>query len=216
MSKFDATAIPNSVETDIFAPTNKHKAREALDLPQNAKIVLFVSNHIGLARKGFRELVHALSLVPDLDNLMLLGVGDSHIRDIDAPFRVGQIEFLRDDQTTALMYSAADVTAIPSQQDNLPNTILESMGCGTPVVGFAVGGVPDIVVHGENGFLARPGNVAELAVAFSEAFSDKDNLAACGDRGRTLIEQKYALKVQGMAYKTLFETVLERARNART
>lgn len=89
LSKFDSTTIPNGIETDIFRPLGKSESRAALNLPQDAKIVLFVSNHIGLARKGFRELVHALSLVPDNKDLMLLGVGDSHVLDIDAPFRIG-------------------------------------------------------------------------------------------------------------------------------
>ena len=211
-SKFDATAIPNGVETDIFSPTDQAIAREKLNRPQNAKIVLFVSNHIGLARKGFRELVHALSLVPDNRDLLLLGVGDSHVLDIEAPFQVGQIEFQRDDEKTALMYSAADVTALPSRQDNLPNIILESMSCGTPIVGFDVGGIPDVVKHGETGYLARSGNVGALAAAISEALGDSDALKACGERGRRLIEEEYSIAAQGAAYKKLFESVVETAR----
>ncbi len=188
------------------------KARTTLNLPQDVKIILFVSNHIGLARKGFRELVHALSLVPDNQNLMLLGVGDSHILDIDAPFQVGQIDFLTDDNMTALMYSAADLTALPSKQDNLPNIILESMSCGTPVVGFDVGGISDVIRHEENGFLARAGNIGEMATTIAEALSNLDALKDCGDRGRSLIENKYSLSAQGLAYKTLFHSVVENAR----
>lgn len=212
LSKFSATTIPNSVETDIFRPIDKMKARATLNLPQDAKIVLFVSNHIGLARKGFRELVHALSLVPDNQDLMLLGVGDSHILDIDAPFQVGQIDFLTDDNMTALMYSAADLTALPSKQDNLPNIILESMSCGTPVVGFDVGGIPDVICHQENGFLARSGNIGAMAMAISDALGNVDALKGCGDRGRSLMQKKYSLSAQGQAYKTLFHTVVENAR----
>lgn len=212
LSKFNATTIPNSVETDIFRPIDKMKARTTLNLPQDVKIILFVSNHIGLARKGFRELVHALSLVPDNQNLMLLGVGDSHILDIDAPFQVGQIDFLTDDNMTALMYSAADLTALPSKQDNLPNIILESMSCGKPVVGFDVGGISDVIRHEENGFLARAGNIGEMATTIAEALSNLDALKDCGDRGRSLIENKYSLSAQGLAYKTLFHSVVENAR----
>lgn len=212
LSKFNASVIPYGVETDVFKPTDKAEARQKLDLPQEAKIVLFVSNHIGLARKGFRELVHAMSLVPDSENLMLVGVGDSHVLDIEAPFKVGQIDFVKDDHKTALIYSAADLTAIPSKQDNLPNTILESMSCGTPVVGFDVGGFPDMVRHGENGFLARSGNVGELASAITEAFSDADELLACGRRARDLIERNHKLADQASAYVTLYESVIEGAK----
>lgn len=214
LSKFDSTVIPNSIETDVFAPIDKLDARKQLDLPVDAKIVLFVSNHIGLARKGFRELVQALALMPNTDNLMLLGVGDSHVLDIEAPFRVGQLPFVNDDHTAALMYSAADVTAIPSRQDNLPNTILESMSCGTPVVGFEVGGIPDVVLHRDNGFLARPGNVADMALAFTDALSDEAALRACGERARQLMERSFSLTVQGEAYNSLFEAVIERFKNS--
>jgi glycosyltransferase involved in cell wall biosynthesis len=207
-----APLIPNGIETDIFKPLGKSEARTSLNLPQDAKIVLFVSNHIGLARKGFRELVHALSLVPDNKNLMLLGVGDSHVLDIDAPFRIGQIDFLNEDHMTALLYNAADLTALPSKQDNLPNIILESMSCGTPIVGFDAGGVPDIVQHKENGFLARAGNVGALAAAISEALSDLNALRQYGDNARSLMLKKYSLATQGLAYKNLYQSNIENAR----
>ena len=112
--KFEATVIPNGLETDVFKPMDKSAARAALKLPQDATIVLFVSNHLRLARKGFRELVHALSLLPDLNNLLLVGVGDSHILSVETPFKVTQIEHVNDDATTAMIYAAADVMAIPS------------------------------------------------------------------------------------------------------
>jgi len=207
-SRFETTVIPNSLETDTFRPVDQAQARDALKLPANAQIVLFVSNHIGLARKGFRELAHALSLIPDTSRLMLLGVGDSHIKDFEAPFRVEQVEQVNSDATMAMVYAAADVMAIPSLQDNLPNTVLESLSCGTPVVGFEIGGIPDMITHGETGFLAPAGKVTELSLAFMEAFSDRERLRKIGQNGRALIEQHYTLETQGLAYKKLYEKVI--------
>lgn len=212
--RFGVSVIPNSLETDIFKPTPKAEARAKLKLPQDATIVIFVSNHIRLARKGFRELVQALSLVPNLDNLLLLGVGDSHILTAQAPFRVMLAEHVNDDATMALLYSAADVTALPSRQDNLPNTILESFACGTPVVGFAEGGIPDSVREGETGFLGRAGSVPDLAVAFTAAFADRDRLQDIGRRARHVAENEYALAVQAQAYAALYEARIEAARRA--
>jgi hypothetical protein len=77
-SKYDGTCIPNSIETDLFKPTDKAAARAALGLPQDARIVLFMSHQVGLARKGFRELVQALALVPDNRDILLIGVGDKN------------------------------------------------------------------------------------------------------------------------------------------
>jgi glycosyltransferase involved in cell wall biosynthesis len=207
--RFEASVIPNSIEIDIFKPSEKAAARARLTLPQDATIVIFVSNHIRLARKGFRELVEALSRVPNAGDLVLLGVGDSHILSAKAPFRVIQADHVYDDATMALLYAAADVTAIPSRQDNLPNTILESFACGTPVVGFAEGGIPDAVREGETGFLGRSGSVADLAFAFTTAFSDRDRLRACGVRARRVAETEYAPAVQAAAYAELYRSRIE-------
>lgn len=214
--KFDSTCIPNSIETDIFKPMDQVAARAALGLPLNARIVLFMSHQIRLARKGFRELVQALSLVPDAQNIVLLAVGDNKNQvAIDAPFKVALVNYIGDDATVAALYSAADVTAVPSQQDNLPNTMLESMSCGTPVVGFDVGGIPDMVREGETGFLAPPGNVAGLASAFVAAFADGEKLKAYGRRARSLVEERHAPKVQAAAYLALYETLTEAVRRKR-
>ncbi len=212
--KFESTVIPNSLETTVFKPMDKAEARAKLKLPQDAQIVLFVSNHIRLARKGFRELVHALSLIPDLETLLLVGVGDSHILSAEAPFKIMQIEHVNDDATMAAVYAAADVMAIPSRQDNLPNTILESLSCGTPVVGFSVGGVPDLVREDETGFLAVPGNVPGLSLAFMKAFADRDHLQACGVRGREMVERGYTLQAQADAYAAFYERVSAEAERA--
>ncbi len=206
--RFRADVIPYGLETDIFKPVEKEKARAALKLPRDARIVLFVSNHIRLARKGFRELIHALSLVPDADSLLLLGVGDSHILSVEAPFRIMQAEHVYDDNAMAMLYAAADITAIPSRQDNLPNTILESFCCGTPVAGFAAGGIPDAVREGETGFLARSGNTADLALAFMNALADRDRLRRMGERAREVAVSEYALTIQARAYEKLYAEMI--------
>lgn len=211
-SKFESTCIPNSIETDIFQPADKIQARAHLGLPVDARIVLFMSHQVGLARKGFRELVHALSLMPDTDNLILLGIGDKADVPVSAPFRVIQIKYVSGDDQVALIYNAADVTAVPSQQDNLPNTMVESLSCGTPVVGFNVGGIPDLVKDGETGFLAPTGNIGALSAAFVEAFADTERLLRFGMQGRALIEAVCAPDVQAKAYMHLYEKVIGSAK----
>lgn len=211
LSRFETSVIPNGIEPDIFRPMDKSAARAALNLPQDMDIVLFVSNHIRLARKGFLDLVQALSLLPDMHRVLLLGVGDSHLRAVQAPFKIVQAEHVYNDTTMARLYAAADVMAIPSHQDNLPNTVLESLSCGTPVVGFNTGGIPDLVREGETGFLARTGNVSELTLAFMSAFSDRERLAACGCRARELVVRQFTPKHQATAYRSLFADMIKAA-----
>ncbi|MGE3333106.1 MAG: glycosyltransferase family 4 protein [Rhodospirillaceae bacterium] len=205
--KYDGTCIPNSIETDLFKPMDKMAARAALGLPQQARIVLFMSHQVSLARKGFRELVQALAMVPGNQDIILIGVGDKTNVAIDAPIKVAMVNYIGDDTTVAALYSAADVTAVPSQQDNLPNTMLESMSCGTPVVGFDVGGIPDMVKEGETGFLAPAGNIPGLAGAFMAAFADKDRLRDCGVRARARVEEIHSPQVQAKAYLALYENL---------
>lgn len=212
--KFDATCIPNSIETDIFRQINKEQARAQLGLPIDANIVLFMSHQVSLARKGFNQLIRALSMMPDTQNLVLLGIGDKAEVLDDAPFRIFQIDYISGDEKVALIYNAADITAVPSQQDNLPNTMVESLSCGTPVVGYHVGGIPDLVKDGETGFLASAGNAAALTAAFVEAFSDAERLRACGERGRALIEATCAPSVQARSYFDLYEHVVKTASRA--
>ena len=209
--RFEVSCIPYGLETDVFRPYEKAATREELGMPQDAKVILFVANHLKLRRKGFQNLMKSLSLYPKPDELLLLGVGGSHEEDLQMPFRLAQANYIGDDSTMAKLYSAADVTAIPSFQDNLPNTMLESLACGTPVVGFDVGGLPDLVKEGETGFLARSEKVVDLGTAFVTALSDLDRLVEMGQRGRAVIEANHKLSDQANAYMQLFESMLARA-----
>lgn len=213
LGKFESTWIPHSIDVDAFRPQDKVLARASLGLPQNARIVLFMSHKTELPRKGLRELVRALAMMPDTANLLLLVVGETkNAKDFAAPFQTAFINYLGDDRTVATLYSAVDVTAVPSKQDVGPLTMLESMSCGTPVVGFDIGGVPDMVREGETGFLAPAGNVAAFSAAFMAALSDPERLAAYGARGRALVEERYSPRAQAAAYLALYTRLTEAAR----
>jgi glycosyltransferase involved in cell wall biosynthesis len=145
-----------------------------LGLPADKKVVLFVSDNIENYRKGFDLLVESLKNLAE-KNLYLLavGAGKSMIEGIDIHYTgtIRQPEYLRQ------LYAAADLFIIPSREDNLPNTVLESMACGTPVVGFNIGGIPDMVIDGQTGFIAIPENPDDLSLRIMEALN-KDNLRA--------------------------------------
>jgi glycosyltransferase involved in cell wall biosynthesis len=71
-------------------------------------------------------------------------------------------------------YNAADVFVLPSLEDNLPNTVMESLACGTPVVAFDTGGVPEMVTHGQNGYLARYQSAEDLADGIYQILVEAD------------------------------------------
>jgi glycosyltransferase involved in cell wall biosynthesis len=121
--------------------------------------VLFVAEKTGDIRKGFYQMMEAIKLLPDRDFHFKV-LGNVHPQWSD---KVEQVGFISDPNRMAEEYRNADMFVIPSLEDNLPNTVIESLSCGTPVVGFATGGIVDMVTHGSNGYIATHGNVEDLA-----------------------------------------------------
>lgn len=141
---FSIRRIPNGLNTDIFRQRNKTLIRELYGIKDTEYVIGFVADHINAPRKGLHLLLPALrELAKKHDNVHLLTVGAGNIEDVGCNHtRLGTIE---NDEMLAHVYSACNVFVCPSTQDNLPNTVLESLSCKTPVVGFAVGGLPDLI-----------------------------------------------------------------------
>jgi glycosyltransferase involved in cell wall biosynthesis len=208
LGKFPVTVIPNGVDTSTFVPLGIDKARHSLGIPQEARVVLFVADYITNRRKGFSLLVQALNAATEADNLFLLSLGHGK------PSLSSRIPHLHlghsvDDRRLALAYSAADVYVIPSLQDNQPNTVLEAMACGTPVVGFNVGGIPDMVRSGITGLLAPAGDVDGLLGAIREILRCPARRATMGANCRRIVMEEYRLNEQVRSYAQVYETVLK-------
>lgn len=162
LKKYPVKVIPNTLETAVFKPIDKITARKSLKIEEDKFILLsgFMPSKKD-AHKGTSYLIDALDLWinenPDLKNKAILVVFGN--RDTQSPpsFKI-PVKFLgtiNDDQKLASAYAAADVFLTTSLDDNLPNTVMESLACGTPVVSFTTGGIPDMVVHHQNGYLAN-------------------------------------------------------------
>lgn len=206
LSRFPISVIPNSIDTDDFAPRDRGFARDLLEVPQDGKIILFVANSVSDRRKGFALLTQALNSLYDLKNLFLISLGSNGLS-IDAPIPHLQISPIYDDRWLSVIYSAADLFVIPSLQDNLPNTVLESMACGTPVVGFDTGGIPDMVRHGIDGLLVPNQDVDALRRAIIELFRDPARRFEMSVNCRRDAVEKYALEAQTRRYVELYKTI---------
>jgi glycosyltransferase involved in cell wall biosynthesis len=169
-------------------------------------VVLFVAQSTTNRRKGFSLLAEALGAL-DVEDTTLLSVGGGEPSlSVNLPHvHAGRIE---DDEALSRVYSLADIFVIPSRQDNLPNTVLESMACGTPVVGFNVGGIPDMVRPSETGWLAETGNVRELRQAIETALENDEEREWMGRRCREVVGEEYTLERQARQYRALYESVL--------
>jgi glycosyltransferase involved in cell wall biosynthesis len=207
LGRFDCSVIPNGVDLEDFEPIRPAVAREALGIPSGQQVLAFVADKLSSAWKGFRLLLDALDVLKARQNLFLLVVGQPDtLPPLDLPFlQVGHVQsvvFLRQ------VYSAADVFVIPSVEDNQPNTVLEAMACGTPVVGFKVGGIPEMIEDGQTGLLAPRGNVQELARAISFLLDHERERSAMAKQARKRVEEQFSRDGQVEKYLALYSRLL--------
>lgn len=162
-------SIPNPIDTNFYTILDKEQCRKDLNLPLNKKLILFGAANLLDVRKGFRYLEEALSILkdgfPKLSSnieLVVFGKINNELKKRFA-FSTHSMNFISNPMQLVKLYNAADMFVLPSLQDNLPNTVVESLCCGTPVVGFRIGGVPEMIEHNKTGFLAEVKNSLSLA-----------------------------------------------------
>lgn len=213
-SRFPLRVIPYSVDVKLFAPMDKPRAREQLGLPQDRVVFLFAADDLRNRRKGMPLLLEALSGLDEADaRVLLVSIGASPVEGLAAS-RYRHFPYFRDDRRLASFYAAADLLVLPSLQDNLPLTMLEAMSCGTPVLGFAEGGIPDLVRDGETGVLVAAGNVDALRAALQRIAADPAEARAMGLRARARILAEHTPAIEARSYLELFTGILQSARAA--
>lgn len=200
--------LPNPIDTSVFAPADKYAAKRAMGLPVERPLVLFgAMNATADPRKGFMHLSEALRLLPPgLVELGVFGAG----RPADPPDLGHPVHYLghfNDDRSLCALYNAADVTVVPSVQENLSNTIVESLACGTPCVGFAIGGNSDMIVDRVNGALARPFDAAHLAESIRWVVQHPEPARLAADARRVAME-RFDAPLVARQYEALYaETI---------
>lgn len=205
--------IPNGLDTQRYKPVNKQTARELLNLPQDRHLILFGSLKTSDRRKGFHLLQPALQSLSksgwqDKIDLVVFGSSGSS-NQIDLGFKVNYLGKLGDDISLALVYAAADVFVAPSIQDNLPNTVLEAIACGTPCVAFNIGGMPDMIEHQQNGYLARPYEIEDLARGIAWVLENPERHQKLSHNAAEKAKREFTLELQAQRYSSLFDEIVE-------
>lgn len=215
LSRFPDSVIPYGLDLEAFRPRDRRIAREILGIPHDMRVLLFVSQDISTPRKGFPILAKALEGMQS-DNIFLLSLGIGHSTEVQR-FPHLHIPSVNHDGLLSLIYSAADVFVLPSLADNLPNTMLESMACGTPVVAFATGGIPEGVRPGVTGLLAKTGDAKELRSAILGLLGNEALRSEMAANCRKIALAEYSLKLQAERYTELYESMLtsSKAKRAR-
>lgn len=204
--------IPNGIDTQAFRPGNRLQAREALGLPPDRKVALYVAWR-NRSLKGFDLLADALRRLSQCgwkESLELAVVGYLRPRDLpDTGVEARFLGRLSDSVSMRLAYAAADVYVAPSIHDNFPTTVLEAMACGTPCVAFNIGGMPDLIADGETGCLVTPFDAEEFARKVAHVLEDDARGRAMGESARQKVEQQYTVELFARRYRELFEDILE-------
>jgi glycosyltransferase involved in cell wall biosynthesis len=210
LAGFDVHVIPYGVDTDIFTPQDKGLARRELGIPNDARVLLV----IGLERrKGGDLLPEILGLAAAEHRIDLLVAGSTAPAELPANVFVHLLGELTEEQAMARAYAAADVYLLPTRGDNLPNTLIESLACGRPVVTTAVGGVPEIVADGVSGFV-RTVDPRALGEALTVLLDDPGLQARLGAAGREQMLRRFTLESQARGYLEVYGHVSETFRVA--
>ena len=214
--------IPNSLETDVFSPIPKEEARQILGLEKETLTILFGGEDANEKRKGFFELLLAIEFLSTQSEfkrlletkkvcVLCFGRPSEALNSIGIP--VVSLGYLGSDLKISYAYCAADVFVLPSLEDNLPNTVLEAMSCGTPVVGFDMGGMPDMVQDGTTGRLVPVGDAKQLGEVLLSLLLDSNVRNSMGEKCREKIEAEYPLRVQASGYSELYEELISKRKS---
>lgn len=206
--------IPRGVDTAVFRPMNRFFARRVLGIPPEARVIAFVAQPIDRVNKGFPTLVKALDRLRadegQAAGIWLVSAGSGRIP-VSVPVPHRHLGRVTDERLMAMVYNAADILALPSLQENCPQTAIEALACGTPVVGSDACGIPEIVRPGHTGILVPPNSVAALKEAIAALLADEVYRRDLGGRGRDVAVAEYALEVQARRYLAVYQTMLESA-----
>lgn len=209
--------ISYSLNTEQYINIPKHCAKKTLGIDPHVVTILFAAQSLYERRKGYQEFISVLRCCENDDlfkrmiqedriKLIVFGQAGSELLNIGVP--VLSLGVIDSDEAISTAYSAADLYIMTSLEDNLPNTILESMSCGTPVLAFSVGGIPDMVKSGITGDLITPFDIDAMTTRLLYLLNHPELLQQMGTSCRQYAEKQYAFTIQADRYKQLYTELL--------
>ncbi|MCF8262471.1 MAG: glycosyltransferase family 4 protein [Melioribacteraceae bacterium] len=205
------SVIPNPINMATYSNVEKRKAKGKLSLDSNKIHMLFGTWSLKDKRKGFfllNEAIHLLKKKNISGEIELLFFGRVDESKLDLPFPYKSFGRLSNENEIANLYSAADFSVVPSLEDNLPNTVMESLSCGTPVLAFNIGGIPDMVDHKKNGYLVNDLNSEALENGLEWFINNKKEWDELSKNARLKVENNFSFEKIGKAYKELYTKLI--------
>ncbi|HKM01644.1 MAG TPA: glycosyltransferase [Sedimentibacter sp.] len=206
-SKNKCACIPNTLDVNIYKSYDNKT--------EDKFVVLFgAMDAMSVPYKGFSYLLKSLEILteayPDMKNKMELHVfGSNKIgEEISNRYTCKCWGVIKDEIELAQIYSQANVYVLPSLDDNLPGTVMESLACETPVVAFKTGGIPDMVEHKKNGYLAEYKNEKDLADGIAWVYENNNMSKDMGKRGRYKVVCEYSNLVIAKKHIEVYKRIL--------
>lgn len=212
LQNFSIESLPNPLNTKKFQPINKSEARTKLGLPPEKKLILFGADIISDKRKGLEYLLKALEEIHSnkqhTNTIELLTFGSIKKNNLpETSFKMNVLSYLKDVETLRTAYSAADMFVLPTLEDNLPNTVMESMACGTPVVAYNTGGIPEMIDHKTNGYIASYRSTDDLANGILYILFEADT-NSFRESARNKVLKNYEQNTVADKYLALYEKLI--------
>ncbi|MCD7899634.1 MAG: glycosyltransferase family 4 protein [Bacteroides sp.] len=212
LNKHEITHIPNPINTNLFKSKSKKEARIKCGLPTESPLILFGSVKVKDRRKGADYLVEACNILamkhPELINtlgVVLIGHKSRSLEKI-LPFKVYPLDYVSDEHELVNIYNSVDMYVTPSLEDNLPNTIMEAMACGVPCVGFQVGGIPEMIDHLHNGYVADYKSSYDFANGIYWILKESDYPMLCEQASHKVVTQ-YSERIIAKRYIEVYNKI---------
>ena len=204
----EVVSIPNPFPASIFLDKTDI-SRSALGLPEDKHLVLFCAQKTTDERKGIKYLLEACQKLKDED-VALAVVGASMPALDELPLPVYHLGYISSPKTMAAIYTLASVFVTPSLEDNLPNTIMEAMACGTPCVGFRVGGIPEMIDHKQNGYVAAHKDATDLAEGIRWTLRNREE---CSRAAQQKAVSEWGEENVARRFISLYETAIRQSKS---
>lgn len=195
--------IPNGVDEMKFVPRDRVEIKKELGIDPKKKVILFVAQGgVENVWKGGEFLKKLFKENINKDWLWMVVGGNRNLK----LGNYWELKYIADEEIKAKYFAAADVFVYPTLADNCPLVVLEAMSCGVPVVTFEVGGLPELVVHNETGYVAKYKDYTDLRNGLTQLLSDKHAREKMGQNARWVVEKKYTLKKMVDSYIDLYQS----------
>lgn len=215
LKPFEVHTIPNPIDNTRYQKLDKIAIRKKWKLPLDKKLILFIAGNVHVPRKGLRFLVDAFRVLKTqhrsfFKEVELLLVGKSKADIVNQfDFPTHQIGLVHEQDKVIELYNASDVFVIPSLEDNLPNTVMESLACGTPVIGFETGGIPEMITHQYNGYLVPQKDVTGLANGLIWTLKDPIRYQQLAQNALEKVKIAYAYTRVAQQHLALYRSLLK-------